>query len=247
MNPGVDPDAGMELKSTDSESDNNTGGGVEADQVGDMNFESDSQESNSSSDSDWDVSQVNTLSGSEIFKSEYEVAVESFVFLENRWLHETNMLQQQSLYKAVFEAEVAFAIEFDVYADLITGNQTVLSIAKDKTRNRMRTRLKNNRCIGLPVSGRAVKRKKRKQVPRSRVDPVTRQIVTWSSFLQLHSTTMHHDLLLLWRKLPRLRRAAKSRWWAGESLSWSRCVERYRDFYDMASLYTWYVELPRAD
>ena len=160
VNPGVDPDAGMELKSTDSESDNNTGGGVEADQVGDMNFESDSQESCSSSDSDCDVSEVTTLSGSEIFKSEYEVAVESFAVLENRWLHETNMLQQQSLYKAVFEAEVAFAVEFGVYADLITGNKTVLSIAKDKTRNRMRTRLKNNRCIGLPVSGRAVKRKK---------------------------------------------------------------------------------------
>ena len=49
-------------------------------------------------------------------QSEYEIAVENFAVLENRWLHETNMLQQQSLAYAVFEAEFAFAIEFDVYA-----------------------------------------------------------------------------------------------------------------------------------
>ena len=87
----------------------------------------------------------------------------------------------------------------------MTGYQKELSVAKDKTRKRMRTRLKNKCCIGLPVQGRAMKREKTKKVVRMRVDPETRQIVSWLSFQQRHKTTTPDDLVGLWKKLPRVR------------------------------------------
>ena len=89
-----------------------------------------------------------------------EGAVKYFAALENQWLNEPDSLQQETLYKSVFDAEVTFAVRFEIYSHLVTGNQKEVSIAKEKTRNRMRTRLKNKCCIGLPVQGRALKREK---------------------------------------------------------------------------------------
>ena len=42
-------------------------------------------------------------------QSEYESAVKNFGALENQWLNEPDSLQQETLYKSVFDAEVAFA------------------------------------------------------------------------------------------------------------------------------------------
>ena len=113
-----------------------------------------------SDDSDDEVSHVSTESGSVISQFEYEGVVKNFEALENQWLNEPDSLQQENLYKSIFDAEVAFAVKFGIYSHLITGNQKEVSVAKDKTRNRMRTRLKNKCCIGLPVQGRAMKREK---------------------------------------------------------------------------------------
>ena len=242
-----DDDGPIDRRSSDSASGNATGNVGHADEVGDYDFDTESQQSMSSNDSLDDVSHASTWTRSTVFKSEYEMYIELFEKLETDWLHERDPLQQQSLYSSVQEAEVAFALKYGIYSDLVTGNQTELSVAKDKTRNRMRTRLKNECCIGLPVKGRAVKRTKRIKIPRSRVDAVTRQIISWSSFQQLHNSTPHKDLVRLWYKLPRVRRPAKARLWSGYCMTWSQCVDWYRDYYDMSELYTWYVELPRAD
>ena len=228
-------------------SNNGIGGVGHAEKVGVYVFESLSQDLNSSSDSDDEVSHDSTESGSVISQFEYESAVKNFGALENQWLNEPDSLQQETLYKSIFEAEFAFAVKFRIYSHLITGNQKEVSVAKDKTRNRMRTRLKNKCCIGLPVQGRAVKREKTKKVVRLRVDPETHQIVSWLSFQQRHKTTMPDDLVGLWNKLPRVTRPSKARWWASEAMTWSQCMDRYLDFYDMSSLYTWYLGLPRAD
>ena len=228
-------------------SNNGFGGVALADNVGVYVFESLSQDLNSSSDSDDEVSHVSAESGSVVSQFEYESAVKNFGALENQWLNEPDSLQQETLYKSIFEAEVAFAVKFGIYSHLITGNQKEVSVAKDKTRNRMRTRLKNKCCIGLPVQGRAMKREKTKKVVRMRVDPETRQIVSWLSFQQRHKTTMPDDLVGLWNKLPRVTRPSKARWWEGEAMTWKQCMDRYLDFFDMSSLRTWYIKLPRAD
>ena len=256
---GGEYEEAIDHMSTDSVAGNASGDVGDADEVGDLDFDSASEYSNSrsdsaasvnsndTSDSDDEVSLVSTARGSVIFKSEYEIAEEHFAALEERWLNEPDPVHKERLYRAVSEAEIAFALQFRIYADIVTGNQQEESVAKTKTRHRMRSRLKNSCCIGLPVKGRAVKRRKTRKVRRSRVDPVTRQIVSWSTFLQQHKKTAPHDLTRLWRQLPRVRRSAKARWWAGGSMTWSQCVDRYRDFYDMSLLYVWFMELPRAD
>ena len=141
-------------------SSNGIGGVGHADEVGVFDFDSASLDSSSSCHSDDGVSHISIVRGSLIIKSGYERAVHNFGGLENQWLNEADSLQQQTLYKSIFEAEVAFAVKFGIYSHLITGNQKEVSVAKDKTRNRMRTRLKNKCCIGLPVQGRALKREK---------------------------------------------------------------------------------------
>ena len=135
-------------------SNNGIGGVGHADKVGVYVFDSVSQDLNSSSDSDDEVSHVSTESGSVISQFEYESAVKNFGALENQWLNEPDSLQQQTLYKSIFEAEFAFAVKFRIYSHLIMGNQKEVSVAKNKIRNRMRTRLKNKCCSGLPVQGR---------------------------------------------------------------------------------------------
>ena len=145
-------------------------------------------------DSDDEVPHLSTQNGSPLSQSEYESAVEDFEALENQWLNEPDCLQQKTLYKSVFEAEVAFALKFKIYSHLITGNQQEVSIAKEKTRNRMRTRFKNKCCISVPVQGRAMRGEKTKKKVRFRIDPETQQIVSWLSFQQRHNT----QCLMIW-------------------------------------------------
>ena len=246
-------------RSTNSIAGNVLGIADNADEVGDMDFDSGSECSYAKSDSAAsadpagasdlvnEVTHTTTDRGSAIGKSEYEAAVESFVALEERWLNEVDPLRKEKLHKAVFEAEVAFALRFAIYREIVVGGQDEEAQAKVRTRNRMRTRVQNNRCVGVPEKGRASKRARIRRVPRSRVDPVTRQIVSWPTFLQQNKKATQQDLTRLWRQLPRVRRSAKARWWEGGSMTWSQCVDRYRNFYDMSLLYVWFMELPRAD
>ena len=244
-------------RSTNSIAGNVLGIVGNADEVGDMDFDSLSECSYARSDSAAsadpagasdlvdEVSHTSTDRGSAIYKSEYEVAEESFVALEERWLNEVDPLRKEKLQKAVFEAEVAFALRFAIYREIVVGNQEEEAQAKVRTRNRMRTRVQDNRCVGVPEKGRASKRARIRRAPRSRVDPVTRQIISWAAFQRQHNRTTYQERIRLWRELPRVRRRAKNRLWAGHSMTWSQCVERYRDFYDMSVLYVWFVELPR--
>ena len=75
-----------------------------------------------------------------------ESAGKYFAALENQWLNEPDSLQQENLYKSIFDAEVAFAVKFGIYSHLITGNQKEVSVAKDKTRNRMMCVSAHNSC-----------------------------------------------------------------------------------------------------
>ena len=120
--------------STDSVAGNASGGVGHADEVGDLDFDSASEYSNSrsdsaasvdsndASDSDVEVSLVSTARGSVMFKSEYEIAEEHFASLEERWLQETDPVRKENLYHAVAEAEIAFALEFHIYSEILTGN-----------------------------------------------------------------------------------------------------------------------------
>ena len=141
-------------------SNNGIGGVGHADKVGVWDFDSASQDSNSSCDSGDEVSHGSTVSRAEMSNSEYQSAVINFRTLENQWLNEKDPLQQQTLYKSIYDAEIAFAVRIGVYSHLITGNQEELSVAKNKTRNRMQARLKYKCCIGVPVQARVVKRQK---------------------------------------------------------------------------------------
>ena len=107
--------------------------------------------------------------------------------------------------------------------------------------------LKSQRGIGSPIKERALTDNNCKRIPRMRVDLVTRQIVSWFAFQQKHSTTTDVDLIVMWKSLPRVKRPARERWFEGESMTWDQCVHRFRDYYEMSSLYTWYTLLPRAE
>ena len=166
-----------------------------------------------------------------------------FLALEQDWLNECNVDEKQKLYKAVENAEIKYATHFHIYDDVRTGNQSIANIAKDKTRNRMRTRLKSNRCIGLPEMGRAMPRK-RKRAPRLRVDPESRQTISWKMFCAKNSPA--DDLRDQWRALPRLRTKAKQRVWRGYAFSWGQCVAWYRDDFEMSHLVEWFRSLERV-
>ena len=195
--------------STDSIAGNVLGVVGRADEVGDMDFDSASECSYAKSDSAAsvdpagasdlvdEVSHTSTDRGSAIGKSEYEAAVESFVALEERWLNEVDPLRKEKLHKAVFEAEVAFALRFAIYREILIGGQDEEAQAKVRTRNRMRTRVQNNRCVGVPEKGRASKRARIRRAPRSRVDPVTRQIISWAAFQQQHNRTTYQEQIRL--------------------------------------------------
>ena len=243
--------------STDSIAGNVLGVVGRADEVGDMDFDSGSECSYAKSDSAASadpagasdlfnqITQSTTDRGSAINQYGYEAAVESFGALEERWLNEVDPSRKETLKNVLFETEVAFALRFAVYRKIVVGNQDEEAQTKKRTRNRMRTRVENNRCIGLPGKGRASKRTRIRRVPRSRVDPVTRHIISWATFQKQHNRATYLEKIRLWRELPRVNRGAKSRLWAGHSMTWSQCVTWYRDFYEMSALYVWFVELPR--
>ena len=141
-----------------------------ADEVGDMDFDSGSECSYAKSDSAasadpagagdlvHEVTDTITDWGSAINQSEYEAAVESFAALEERWLNEIDPSRKEKLKNVLFETEVAFALRFAVYKKIVVGNEDEEAETKRRTRSRMRTRIANKSCIGVPEEGRASKR-----------------------------------------------------------------------------------------
>ena len=125
-------------------SSNGIGGVGHADEVGVFDFDSASLDSSSSCHSNDGVSHISTVRGSLKIKSGYERAVHNFRGLENQWLNEADSLQQQTLYKSIFEAEIVFEVQFVLCSFHDRQSRKELSVPKDKTRQKMRTRLKNN-------------------------------------------------------------------------------------------------------
>ena len=67
---------------------------------------------------------------------------------EISWQAEEDPEIKRCLYKEVEQLENEYAVEAKIYDHLVQYNQRVSALAKSKTRNRMRSRLKTNRCIG---------------------------------------------------------------------------------------------------
>ena len=228
------------------------------DEIGDYDFEpSPGDVSDSSSvesdednrdDGDYDpqenMSVPSSRTPSLVHASDYDVAVHEFGLLENQWHWEKDEVSKMELYKQIEDAEMSYALEYGIYHDIVTGQQTERAIAKQKTRNRMRTRLKNHRCIGLPVHGRATQSKKIK-VRRERVDPATRAVITWKDFQNRNADISVAERWSRWKMLPRRKKAAQVRCFEGQPFSWSTCITRYRDYYEMGALYVWFVQLPK--
>ena len=137
--------------------------------------------------------------------------MEEFDLLERRWVSEKNLDRKNQLLQDVFDAEVQYAQSYGIYDDLVTGNRTVESVSKRKTHNRQQTRRKQERCIGLPVKGRASKRMKKKKKPRCRIDVESGQILDWENFCIENVDLSLSNLTRRWRNHPRVTRPAKSR------------------------------------
>ena len=91
-----------------------------------------------------------------------------FNLLERRWLSERTSERREELLREIAEAELQYALKYGIYRDLVTGDRTEVGLSREKTRNRMRTRRLQHRCIGLPVRGRASKSVKKKKNQRTR-------------------------------------------------------------------------------
>ena len=181
-----------------------------------------------------------------MYKSDLSEIIAAFDVLERRWFSEIDPERRAQLYRAVQDAEVQFAITCGIYGDLVFGNRSLVSISKEKTPNRMRTRRKHQRCIGLPVEGRASMRMEKKRKPRCRIDVVRQRILDWESFRIENEDLPYSEIRRKWRTHPRVGRPVKSRQFNNEELSWSECVNRFSDYYERAELHKWYVGLPRG-
>ena len=196
---------------------------------------------------------------------------QDFIALEHRWVSETDIWAKYDLYKKVEEWEVQYALKHRIYSDIVEGNQTELSIAKKKTRNRMKSRRTHNKAVGLPVKGRARASKiitwhtfqlqnqqlspderyaKWKALPLRRVrkvrlDPDTRKIIKWKTFQLQHAHLSSTDQYKRWKALPRGKSQTLIRDYKGEPLTWWDCKAKYSDYYEMSDIATWFQNLPR--
>ena len=169
-----------------------------------------------------------------------------FDLLERRWLSERTSEGQEELLREIEEAELQYAIKYGIYRDRVTRSRTEAGLSKEKTRNRMRTRRLQHRCIGLPIRGRASKKIKKKRNPRCRIVVGSRQVIDWESFRQENANLSWPGLQRKWKMPPRVGRPIRSRHFRNEELSWSECVRRFGGYYGRAELHAWYVSLPRG-
>ena len=189
-----------------------------------------------------------TDSGSETYQSDFSRTVEAFDRLERRWVAEaeTGAVQAAETLREIQEMEVEYAVRFGIYRDLVSGNKTELGIARAKTHNRMQTRKRNLKVIGLPVKGRAVLSKKKERKPRQRIDPQSGLRVHWEEFRKAHDDLPWSELKSTWKQYPRKGKPTKFRVYKDEALTWCGCYSRWGDFYERADLHRWFIKLPRV-
>ena len=95
--------------------------------------------------------------------------------------------EKKKVHKAVVpRGTVADAIRGHNYEDIRIGDKCIRHIAKDKIHNRIQTRFKGNRCIGLAGISHTMPRET-KRLAGVRVDPVSREIMSWKKFCAKNS------------------------------------------------------------
>ena len=208
----------------------------------DVDFDGEDEESYSYSSED--SSAIKTDSDQDMYKSESEKMIAEFHTLEQRWKTEENETKKYELQRAVSDLEVKYAVTHGVYRDLLTGERTEEGLAKEKTRNRMRTRREQKRCIGLPVKGRASQPKKKRRKQRDRM--LDKKVIDWSSFRRERQGWTMDELLKQWRTYPRVARPVTHRMFKDQRLSWTECTQRFGDYYEPSELHKWYINLQRA-
>ena len=216
---------------------------------------SDSAEEDYDDDDDRSVASDETKASQETavrwYQEGYEKDVKRFGMLENAWLLEKNCWRKEELYYQLQDLENEYAVRHHIYRDLLTGNETEEGFAKKKTRSRMRTRLKENRCIGVPtVKGgacRTNRENKKRRWKKVRVDPITEEIVTWKTFKRKHSQLNEQDARRAFKKLKRKKREARTRRYNGEVFTWMECAERWGFYYEMGELASWFNQLEKVD
>ena len=160
-----------------------------------------------------------------------------------------NLMEKKRLYKKLEEEEIAYSLKKGLYRHLVRPDQSEVSFVKDKTRNRMRTRRKNNRCIGLPtVTDTKPSRKNENENhwPKERFDPVTSAAITWTYFNTLHWNLPKRERLEKWKSLRRRKIEARARQFHEVVLTWDECVQRWNFDYEIGELYTWYRQLKKV-
>ena len=116
----------------------------------------------------------------------------------------------------VEKAEMDDAVEAGIYRDLVGDHGTAeRAVAREKTRHRMRTRLKNNRVIGPPINGRTEVSKRRlsRHASRLRFDADLGRTVSWSAYAGLFPSLKNKEVRSRWRRLPRMRLPPRHRMW----------------------------------
>ena len=161
-------------------------------------------------------------------------------------LFENNNVYKQYLQEEIHFKEMQYAIKHEIYHGLIEGNQTVEGFANVKTRNRMRTRVTQNRKIGLPVKGRAKKIPRKKRKRRRRVGE-NGKTLSWKRFLKENSSLSFAEKKQKWKKYPRISKTVQLRRYKNEEMTWNDCMHRFGHLYDSGDLHRWYLNLQRID
>ena len=131
-------------------------------------------------------------------------------------------------------------IKFTGILKVVTEGKGVLQMRRLEIGNELE---KNNKCIGLPVKGRAQMNQKKKSYSRDRIDVISGKKITYRTFKRDNAALSPDEFKRRWKSLPRVQRI-KRRFYNDEELSWEECTIRYGDYFGRGELYTWYVNLP---
>ena len=187
-----------------------------------------------------------TRNGTEFQNWQVNDLMAEFHELEMRWVKTTDVGQKQQLEKMLQAAELKCALHTRIYCDLVRGDRSEESITREKTRHRMRTRRKAQRCIGLPKKGRASVPAKKKKKRRHRIDEDNGQVISWEEFRKENARLPPKDLRRVWKTYPRIGRPVTTRVYKGHQLTWTECLRRFGVDFDPTALYLWYEKLPRC-
>ena len=215
----------------------------------DIGSMSDSAEENEALD---DGRSIVTEETADVWYTEgYEDDVTAFGMLENAWNREPEGCRKEALYYQLRDFEVEYAVKHHIYAHLLQGNETEVGFAKNKTRSRMRTRLTEKRCIGVPKKDngalRTNRENNRRRWKKVRIDPDTDQAVSWAAFKRKHSELNERQAQDAFKKLKRRKKEATTRTYNGEVFTWLECVRRWSFYWEMAQLYVWFSQLKKVN